>query len=103
LCFFAVELLLETWYLRQPNFEETLDYLTIGGIGSHGTYFFPVLLQLTIITPLIYYVVSKWKKGIFFCFAFNLAFEMCLLDDMEQDKSDWPPLLDDDSADDDEF
>lgn len=39
----------------------------------------------------------------FFNNPFNLAFEMCLLDDMEQDKSDWPPLLDDDSADDDEF
>lgn len=75
LCFFAVELLLETWYLRQPNLKETLDNLTVGGFGVHGTYFFPVLLQITLITPLIYYIVNRWKKGIFICFAFNLAFE----------------------------
>ncbi|MBE6714710.1 MAG: acyltransferase, partial [Ruminococcaceae bacterium] len=75
LFFFAVEILIETLRMNQINVQQTIDYLKIGGIGVHGTYYYPVLIQLVFLTPLIYWVVRKWKYGIVACFIFNLMFE----------------------------
>ena len=50
------------------------DYIT-GGYGP-GSYYFPVMLQIVILLPLIWNTVKKYEiKGLLLCFAFNIMFE----------------------------
>lgn len=54
----------------------SIEYFFAGGRGKHGTYYFPVILQVTFLLPLIYHTVKKHKWGIWLVFVVNLAFEV---------------------------
>lgn len=50
------------------------DYIT-GGYGP-GSYYFPVMLQIVLILPLIWYLLKQYRsRGLLLCFAFNVLFE----------------------------
>ncbi len=53
-----------------------------GGRGENGTYYYPVLIQIVLIFPLIYIAVSKFKYGIIGCFVVNFLYELikCAVD-----------------------
>lgn len=53
----------------------TIVFFFAGGRGQHGTYYFPVILQVAFMIPLIYAAVKRWKWGIWLCFGINLALE----------------------------
>ena len=47
-----------------------------GGRGLHGTYYFPIILQVTFIIPFICMIVKKYEWGVYLCFIINLVFEI---------------------------
>lgn len=50
------------------------DYIS-GGYGP-GSYYFPIMLQIVLLLPLIWNVVKKYEiKGLVLCFIFNVLFE----------------------------
>ncbi len=52
-----------------------LGWFVQGGEGL-GSYYFPVMMQIVIIVPLVIVIIKKWNvKGLIICFIFNLAFE----------------------------
>lgn len=52
-----------------------LDYLR-GGKGP-GNYYYPLMIQLVFLFPVIYFVIKKYNlKGLFYCFLANAAFEV---------------------------
>ena len=53
----------------------TIVFFFAGGRGQHGTYYFPVILQVAFMIPLIYAAVKRWKWGLWLCFGINLALE----------------------------
>ncbi len=61
---------------------EVLVYFFGGGRGEYGTYYYPVLMQIVLIFPLIFIAVKKFKYGIIGCFVANLAYEVikCAVD-----------------------
>ena len=53
-----------------------LDTFITGGIGP-GNYYFPIMLQVVLIFPLIWAVIRKLGfKGLVICFAVNFAYEV---------------------------
>ena len=63
-------------YSKTPTFIGTIVFFFAGGRGQHGTYYFPVIIQVAFMIPLIYKVVKKHKYGIYVCFLVNLALEI---------------------------
>ncbi len=54
---------------------EVVNLFVVGGYGP-GAYYFPVMIQIIFLFPLIYGFVSR-RGGIIICFLFNLLFELC--------------------------
>lgn len=75
LCMFIAEVVLE--WMRGHHYHpvQLCKLFITGGIGVHGTYYYPVLMQLIFLIPVIWYIVKKWKWGIATCFLFNLILE----------------------------
>lgn len=55
---------------------EVLMYFFGGGRGEYGTYYYPVLIQIVLIFPIVFIAVSRFKYGILGCFLANLAYEL---------------------------
>ncbi len=56
-------------------FALALDFLR-GGKGQ-GSYYFPIMIQLIFVFPIIYFVIRKYNlKGLGYCFLANAAFEI---------------------------
>lgn len=53
----------------------TVVFFFAGGRGQHGTYYFPIILQVAFMIPVIYHVVKKYKFGVHFCFITTLLLE----------------------------
>lgn len=56
-----------------------IDYLKwfLYGTDGKGTYYFPVMIQIVFLFPIIHSIVSKLgKKGLWICFAFNAIYEL---------------------------
>ena len=62
-------------YNNQMTFLGTIVFFFAGGRGQHGTYYFPIILQVAFMIPLIYAAVKKWKWGLWLCFGVNLLLE----------------------------
>ena len=73
---YAVELIIRAFMGEFYNPLEVIGHFFTGGMGVHGTYYFPVLLQLVFLMPLIYYTVNKSEYGWLICFGVNLVFEI---------------------------
>lgn len=76
---YAVECLIE---LYQHNFDSIKEFAKTvfygffrGGLGP-GSYYYPVLMQFILLSPIIYFVIRKYKgKGLLGCFVANFVFE----------------------------
>ena len=73
---YAAELTIRAFMGEFYNPLEIIGHFFTGGMGVHGTYYFPVLLQLVFLMPLIYAVVSKSQYGWLVCAAVNLVYEI---------------------------
>lgn len=52
-----------------------LDFIK-GGYGP-GSYYFPIMIQLMFILPIVYYFIDKYEtKGLIVCFVFTILFEL---------------------------
>ena len=78
---YLVEIVAEflTAYLGEITTTVSIKYLFItffqGGFGP-GSYYYPVLLQLLLFYPVIYFIIKKHGfKGLLFCFFLNAGFE----------------------------
>ncbi len=73
---FMVILLIE-WFFNIRNIQHhhfTTAYIN-GGVGP-GSYYYPVMLQIILIFPIIFYVLKKFgEKGLWSVFAFQLFIE----------------------------
>lgn len=76
LLMYLLELVLEFAKGNTYSLGKLLKNFIVGGIGKYGTYYYPVLIQLVFIVPLLYYLVKKWHYGIVVCFLLNLAYEI---------------------------
>ncbi len=63
-------------YDKKMTLLGTVIFFFAGGRGQHGTYYFPVIMQVAIMIPLIYAAVKKWKWGVWLCFGVNLVLEI---------------------------
>ena len=66
------------WFFIAPHTHYTHSFTTLfvnGGMGP-GSYYFPVMVQLIVLFPIIYKLVKKYQiKGLLFVFIINLIFE----------------------------
>lgn len=47
------------------------------GMVGHGSYYYPILLQMVFLFPIIYFIVARKKqKGLWICFFINIAYEI---------------------------
>ena len=63
-------------YEVRVSFLSVLVFFFSGGRGLHGTYYFPIILQVALMIPVIYTVVKKYKYGLWMCFGVNLFLEI---------------------------
>ncbi len=70
------------WELCDSHFSISSDPLeglrwVINGTNGQGSYYFPVMMQLVFVFPLIYFVIDKAKeKGLRICFIANACYEL---------------------------
>ena len=70
------------WDLCDPHFSVNPDPLerlrwAIDGTAGKGNYYYPVMMQLIFVFPLIYFVINKKKEwGLFLAFVANAAYEL---------------------------
>ena len=70
------------WELVDPNITTAstpLDILRwmIVGTSGKGNYYFPVMIQMIFVFPLIWLVIdTKKEKGLWYCFAANAVYEL---------------------------
>ncbi|MBE6027358.1 MAG: acyltransferase [Clostridiales bacterium] len=76
-------LIIAAWELIDKNIhvnaEQPLEYLAwiIRGTDGKGSYYYPLLIQLIFVFPLIKAVFDRWKeKGLIVCFLINGAYEV---------------------------
>ena len=62
-------------YKSEMTLPFSIMYFFAGGRGLHGTYYFPIILQVAFMMPLIYAAVKRWKWGLWLCFGVNLVLE----------------------------
>ena len=56
-------------------FAFVMDYLS-GGKGL-GNYYYPIMIQLIFLFPIIYFVIKKYQlKGLWYCFLANAGYEV---------------------------
>ena len=56
-------------------FAFVMDYLS-GGKGL-GNYYYPIMIQLIFLFPIIYFVIKKYNlKGLWYCFLVNAGYEV---------------------------
>ena len=73
---FILQLLALTVVNKQVSIIEVLRLFISGGKGP-GSYYFPVMIQVVILIPVIYYVIKKYNfRGLLACFIFNVLYEI---------------------------
>lgn len=69
--------------INKFNFTNSiLDFFIwiLTGLTGQGSYYVPIILQLIIFFPFIYYIFIKFKsKGIIVCFILNILYEIFVL------------------------
>ena len=73
---YVIELIIRAYKGVYYSPLQIIKYFFFGGMGVHGTYYFPVLLQMVLLVPLVYFVVKKFKYGWVYCMLANLAWEI---------------------------
>lgn len=63
-------------YNKSMSLVGTIVFFFAGGRGQHGTYYFPIIVQVAFMIPLIYAAVKRWKWGLWLCFGVNFALEV---------------------------
>lgn len=56
----------------------SITYFFAGGRGQHGTYYFPVIIQIVFLMPYIYNTVKKSKNGVWKCFAVTVLLDIMI-------------------------
>lgn len=51
-------------------------YFFRGGVGEKGTYYYPVLLQLIFLFPVLYFIIKRYENGLLLCFIMNVVYEL---------------------------
>ena len=73
---FLAELFAKIIILRENVSLLQMAELYITGAEGPGSYYFPVMLQVVLMFPLIWWCVSKYQlKGLLLCFSINVGFE----------------------------
>lgn len=80
LTIFIVECMIDfIWAIEVDNHRISVIYtLFEGGVGP-GSYYYPILIQLIFIYPIIYSLVKKYKfYGLLIILIFNAVYEICV-------------------------
>lgn len=74
---YTIEILLKLFVINQNlTFREILWNLLLGGYGP-GSYYFPYMIQLVFLFPLIFFTIKKWDfLGLIICGAVNVFYEV---------------------------
>ena len=76
---FAIVFFLEYFLISGMKYQKLATVFINGGYGP-GSYYFPVMLQVVLFLPLVYFVIKKFAtKGLFFVFflEFLYFFALC--------------------------
>lgn len=73
---YAFDILFYRIVERSLSLHEIVVYFFRGGFGGAGTYYYPLLVQLIFLFPVLYFVIKRYKNGLFLCFLMNVAFEV---------------------------
>ena len=54
----------------------TIIFFFAGGRGQHGTYYYPVIMQVVFLMPFIYNTVRKSRNGLWKCFGVTVGLDV---------------------------
>ena len=57
--FFGTQIILEYFLYDNVTVERIKEYFFKGGFGKHGTYYYPILLQMILLFPIIYWLIKN--------------------------------------------
>ena len=73
---FLAELIVKLVILREDMTLLQIVKFFLTGAEGPGSYYFPVMLQVVVMFPLIWWCVSRYQlKGLLLCFCINVGFE----------------------------
>lgn len=74
--FICVNSIMIIWRGRRIDIE-LVNNLLLGGYGP-GAYYTPIIVQLIFLLPILYFIISKFSKGICVIIAVNCVYELFL-------------------------
>ncbi len=73
---YSVDILFCSIFDKRLSIHDIIVYFFRGGIGGAGTYYYPILVQLIFLFPVLYFIIKRYKHGLFLCFFLNVMFEV---------------------------
>lgn len=73
---YAVDIVLHSMYDKRIDLREIMVNFLRGGFGGAGTYYYPILLQIIFLFPIIYFIIKRHKKGLWICLGLNVIYEI---------------------------
>ena len=73
---FLVQLVIEICVNGGVTLGSALSAFINGGFGEYGTYYYPMLLQMILLVPAVYFTVKKFKYGLAIFFLLNIIYEV---------------------------
>lgn len=68
--------LLNTRYATPSHPLEIFRWILVGTVGD-GSYYYPVIMQLIFVFPVIYFMIERYKqKGLWICLIVNIVYEI---------------------------
>ena len=73
---YAADIVLHSMFEKRAGLREIVVNFLRGGFGGAGTYYYPILLQVIFLFPIIYFIVKRYKNGLWICFGLNVIYEI---------------------------
>lgn len=73
---YAVDVVCHTMEEKSFHIKSVILYFFRGGFGGAGTYYYPILLQFIFLFPILYFIIKRYKNGLWICFMLNVAYEI---------------------------
>lgn len=73
---YAADVVLHSVFEKWTGIRGIVVNFLRGGFGGAGTYYYPILLQVIFLFPIIYFIVKRYKNGLWICFGLNVIYEI---------------------------
>lgn len=73
---YAVDVVCHTIEVKSFNIKSVMIFFLRGGFGGAGTYYYPILLQFIFVFPILYFIIKRYKNGLWICLLLNIVYEI---------------------------